>query len=325
MALSTNTILETMEWAKRFNFNRQSGLGNSLEPALSSANIVKQVILGPPFSWWWNNQELVFTCNPTAVVSATAVGGSLSMASGVLSLNLKAAANFALGSPVLLSGFTTLTQLNGTIGIVISMSLLSPFAMTIAIPGLGDFASTADAGTITATTTQDYTVAAPNFSHIEHASLLDISKTPSMWMELKVKNNLALDSNLARPLNINPHSQDASGNMTFRVMPAPNKAYPVEVHLQKAAALITSLNSTWAPLPDFMEYIYNWGFLYFMWLFADDARAPLAGQHFVTALLSRSEGLDEQERDIFLSNWPGLVAHKMMEQQQGIQSRGISG
>jgi len=153
--------------------------------------------------------------------------------------------------------------------------------------------------------------------------VLDISKTPPKWTELEMKNNLSLDTGpSARPQFINPQYQDASGNVTFRVMPAPNLAYPVSIHAQKVAPLITSLNQTWAPLPDYFEYIYNWGFLAFMWAFSDDPRAAQASQKFVANLLGRAEGLTETDRQIFLNNWTALTGIQQAEGQQGIQARG---
>lgn len=248
MAISTVTISATIEWAKRLSFNRNPVIGNSLEPALSSANMVKQIILGPPFSWWWNNEEVTFTCNPS------------------------------VPTPV---------------------------------------------GTLTATTTQDYTTVTSEFSHIEHASVFDINQTPGKWIELEVKNNLALDSNPDRPRFVSPHVEDAAGNMTWRVMPAPDKNYPVAIHIQKAAALITSINQTWAPIPDFMQYVYNWGFLALMWAFADDPRFQIANQKFVAGLLARAEGINDEERNAFLNAWNNLTGHDAMQAQQGLQMRQI--
>ncbi|MGH7749370.1 MAG: hypothetical protein ACREQ5_32075, partial [Candidatus Dormibacteria bacterium] len=303
-----------VEWAKKFNFNRPSSINNFLEPAKSSANLVMQTILGPPFTWWWNNEEVTFTCTPTAQTFNTT--GNVQIAAGVLTLTVTSTA--ALNSLWLLSGFTTVTQLNGQ-SIVILTNTGTVITARIGLPNTGP---TADTGVLTAGTTQDYTLLLPEFSHIEHSSLLDIGANPSKWMELKTQNDLALESQKARPTFVGPHVEDAAGNVTFRVMPAPNLAYPVSLHVQKAAPLITSLNQTWGPLPDFMQYIYNWGFLSLMWSFADDPRAQWASQKFVTHLLGRADGLTEMERNIFLNNWSDLTMTEQQKRQQGIQARG---
>lgn len=317
MAIATNTILGSMEWAKRFNFNRPTGIGNRLEPAKTSANLIMQTILGPPFKWWWNNEEWTFTCSPTPLTAAPT--GNLSVTAGILTMNV--VTTIGVQQVVLLSGFTVTAAeaLNGQSGVILTNT---GTIITVQV-NVANIASTASTGgLITAGTTQDYTLPIPELSHIEHASVLDISRTPNKWLELEVKSNLALESNMARPQFIEPHVEDANGNITFRVMPAPNLAYPVSVHIQKVAPLVTSLNQTWAPIPDFMEYIYNNGFLAMMFMFSDDPRAAQAKQSFITHLLGRASGITATERNIFLNNWTDLTELSKLEMSQGVQARG---
>src|SRR5271170_495752 len=61
---SSTTLLQTVEWAKKFNFQRQLAIGNFLEPAVTSANLVVQTILGPPFAWRWNRFIIGFITTP---------------------------------------------------------------------------------------------------------------------------------------------------------------------------------------------------------------------------------------------------------------------
>jgi hypothetical protein len=323
MAIATRTIANTIEWAKRLSFNRNPVIGNSLEPALTSANLVQQVILSPPFEWWWNNLELVFTCDPTP---NSATNSTASVAAGVLTVT--AANTFASQNIVIIEGFTgALAGLNGTITLIQTANG-SGFTANVQFANAGPDTS---AGTFTNVTTQDYTVAAPSFSHIEHASVLDlktvpqsnpVTYTPVKWWELEVKNNLSLESSQNRPNFVSPHVEDGNGNVTFRVSSSPDKPYPISIHVQLAAPGITSINQTWAPLPDFMQYIYDWGFLALMWQFADDPRAAYANNQFKAGLLSRSEGLTEEEKNIFLNNWQSLQEGFAMKMQQGIQARG---
>lgn len=314
MPLSTIKISDTMSWAARLSYERPLAVTNSLEPALTAANMVMQTILSPPLSWWWNNEELAFTTSPTLLTGNIT---NFSITSNVVTLSTST--TFPVGSLVVPSGLTTGTYLNGQALIVLS----SNGTITTANFTHANVASTPDTGTLTATTTQDYSVSSPEFSHIEHASVYDTTVTPNKWFELKVEDNLALETATARPRFINPHTQDASGNITFRVMPAPNVAYPVSVHIQKAAPQITSLNQTWSPVPDYMQYVYNWGFLALMYLFADDARFSWANQKFTAGLLGRAEGLSEQERNIFLNNWNNLTGEQALKTQQGISARTV--
>jgi hypothetical protein len=320
VAISTYTILDSMEWAKRSNFNRPSGIGNRLEPALTSANIVAQTILSPPFKWVWNSQEYTFTCSATA--ASVGLTGNISVASGVVTMSA-VLPTLAIGSLGLLAGLTgTAAPLNGQTFVV---STNNGTVITGQIDN-GDIGSTsASGGTVTAGTTQDYTVAIPNFGYIERASVLDISRTAtqgSKWIELTNKRSLALESNTARPEFISANNEDDAGNISFRVMPAPSLAFPVAVRVQLAPVAITSLNQTWAPMPDYMQYIYNKGFQSLMWSFADDPRAPMAKQEFVTHLLGRQSGLTAVERNIFLNNWNDLTELDKLTMQQGVQARG---
>jgi len=313
MALSTVTISSTMEWAKKLSFNRNSAIGNNLEPALTSANMVIQTILGPPFEWWWNTQELAVTTSPTAY-SAT-ISGDISITDGVVTI--PCTNTFGVGNLVIPSGLTGASFLNGVL-IIVETASGSQITGQVNFENYGP---TADAGTLTNATTQDYTISAPAFSHIEHASVLDITKTPPNWIELKVQNNLALDSRTTRPSFIGPEVEDGNGNVTFRVMPSPNAAYPIAIHVQLAAPNITSVNQTWSPMPDFMRYIYSWGFLALIWAFSDDARFQIANSKFTAGLLARAEGLTEEERNIFMNNWTMMTNQATGKTQQGAQAR----
>jgi hypothetical protein len=301
-----------MEWAKKLSFNRLSAIGNNLEPALTSANMVMQTILGPPFSYWWNTQELGFTTSPVANSAAIT---NVVVTAGIATIT--ANNTFAQGNLLIASDVVNASFLNGQLLIVLTASSTQ---ITAAVTE-ATYATAADTGTLTNVTTQDYTIAAPAFSHIEHASVLDITKTPNNWIELKIQNDLALDSRNTRPTFVGPHVEDGQGNVTFRVMPSPSAEYPVSIHVQLAAPQITSINQTWSPMPDFMQYIYSWGFLALIWAFADDARFPIANSKFTAGLLARADGLTEEERNIFMNNWNVMTSQASGKMQQGMQAR----
>jgi len=317
VAISTVKISDTIEWSKKLMFNRNPVIGNSLEPALTAANMVRQTILGPPFDWWWNNEEITFQSSsvPNATVASTAT--SVSVNNGTLFATV--ANSFYLSQPVLASGFTVATQLNG---VMFQTSSVTGTAFQ-ATTSLGNFGATADpTGIFTSLTNQDYATPTPEFSHIEHASIYD--PTAKKWFAIEVKNSLDLDSVTDRPRFLNPHTENADGTMTWRIMPAPDQNYPVSIHIQKVPSTLTvGVNSTWAPIPDFMQYVYNWGFLSLMYLFADDSRFQYANQKFLAGLLGRAQGLTEEERNTFLNNWTDMTGSQKLQTQQGIQGRGV--
>jgi hypothetical protein len=333
MAVSNIQISDTINWAKRLTFNHNPVIGNSLEPALTSANIVIQTILGPPFEWWWNSEDLTFTTSPTAPV-ATSTSSTIS-ATGVLTVT--ASNSFGVGASVLVAAFTgALAPLNGQLvavtGVIGTFPNYTGFTAQVPFNTLGPDTSS---GTFTSLTTQDYVVAPPAgynaiggatqgwFSHIEHGSVYDVSSTTPRWVELTTKNNLSLDSATGRSTFISPESEDTNGNVTFRVMPSPDEAYPISLHVMLTPPQITSVNQTWAPLPDYLQNVYSLGFLGWMLAFNDDPRAPMYNSQFKAALLARQDGLTAEERDVFLNNWDMLTSRQQMNAQQGTQARGV--
>ena len=321
MPIATRTIQNSIDFARKMTFNRNPVIGNSLDPALSAAKMVMQTILSPPFEWWWNNEELQFTCNPTAN-SATASNSS----STAGTLTVTATNTFAVGNQVIPTTYSgSLANLNGQI---FQIATATGSSFTITLPAGAPTGTDTSAAVWTNVTTQDYTIAVPNFSHIEHASVQDLvgataPYTPGKWFELTIKNELALESSQNRPAFLSPHIEDGNGNMTFRLSSAPDKPYPVSIHVQLAPpALANGVNSTWGPIPDYMQYIYDWGFLALMWQFADDNRWQYASQQFKAGLLARAEGISEEERNIFLNNWESLTGEQQMKKQQGTAMRG---
>lgn len=171
---------------------------------------------------------------------------------------------------------------------------------------------------------QDYTVAYPDYGWVENASVQDPST--NKWWPLENKVSLMLDSNPGRPKNIAAQNDDGSGNILFRLMPVPDALYSLSIGVQKKAVLFTSVNQTWSPIPDQYSYIYNWGFLSMMWMFADDARFTVANQKFIAHLLGAAQGLTATQINIFLNNWMALTGQpieKAAMLSQGTQARGV--
>lgn len=171
--------------------------------------------------------------------------------------------------------------------------------------------------------TQDYTINIPNFGFISHASIQD--PTTSKWLQLSINNTLSLDSTAgARPEFIGVFNQTSStGDIIFRLMPAPNKAYVVTGQVSNAAPLLTGVTQTWAPIPDYVSYIYNWGFLSFMYMFSDDPRFAVANQKFIAHLLASQEGMSENQKNIFLNSSTVTSPSQKMRMSQGVQAIGI--
>jgi hypothetical protein len=67
---ATIPLQNTVNWEKSF-IEQQPVLVNGMEPVLSSANLILQTILGPPFAWPWNRAALSFA---TVAQDFSAVG-----------------------------------------------------------------------------------------------------------------------------------------------------------------------------------------------------------------------------------------------------------
>ncbi len=57
---STITVQATINWSQAF-LEQQPLLINGMEPALGSANLILQTILGPPFAWPWNRGIITYS------------------------------------------------------------------------------------------------------------------------------------------------------------------------------------------------------------------------------------------------------------------------
>lgn len=304
---STLTLLDVMQWAHRFVGNRPLAIGNSLQPALQNANLVLQTIMGPPFNWRWNRvstgfmtvvgQQDYYVWNrmPTAQVAV-----------GWQTVDSYGNAQVCTTSGVTGSGVPTWNNTPGGT----TTDGTSPNAVVWT-----------NLGSLKTDVSQNYSL-----GWAETHQIFD--PTTSKWYELTNKENLSLDSSQDRPKYVSAQVDDGSGNILFRCMPVPDQAYPVVTSMQQQPTLFTSVNQTWAPIPDRYSRIYSYGFLSLTLLFAGDERWQQFNSMFITSLLATVEGLGETERNIFMNSWQSIVNNGQIQGQrltQGSQARSISG
>lgn len=298
---ATKTLLTSMEWIKRFIYNRSLNIGDFKEPIITSANNVMQTMLGRPFRWPENR----------------VVTGFLATAGQQDYLLL-----YSWPASQALTSGTFVIDAAGNV-----QKVTTPGTTGATIPS---FNSTLNGTTTDNTVTWTNVGAIPNaaasylFGWLENASVQD--PTTSKWIQIQNKVDLALDAAQSRPQNISAELIGTLG-VTFRLMPVPDKAYLVAITMQQGAPLFTSLNQTWAPLPDYLGYIYNLGLLSYAYEFSDDARWTGARQRFIASLLGAAQGLSQTEVNIFLmSQWQTVTGQPMsnaLTLQQGIQHRAI--
>lgn len=181
----------------------------------------------------------------------------------------------------------------------------------------------------------DYPVSGlTNFGWIETAQVQDISsnaRVASQWKQITRLEGLAMASEQGLPHSIAPQYDNGSGTITFRLMPAPDQLYPVAMDIQQKPVLFSNsagspLAQTWAPIPDEYSHLYTWGFEALALLLADDPRFGPVNQKFVSAVLATHQGLDENQKNIFLATWQAITGAPLIlveKSQQGVQARGV--
>lgn len=301
-ASSSITLLQTMEWAKKFTFQRQSAIGDFLEPAMTSANTIMQTLMGAPFQWRWNRTVLGFVTAANQqdytvfnYLSSTAVKlGWFTIDDAGFCQKCTTAGSTGASAPSWVHNVGSTT----TDGTVVWTNM----------------------GLVGAESKGSYT-----FAWIENSSVQDTVQSAPSWIEMSSKIVLGLESKTGRPMFISAQFDDGLGNVTFRLMTTPDKAYPVAITVQQKPPLFTKTSQTWAPIPDEYSHIYNWGFLSLMWLFADDPRFSIGNSKFITSLLSSHHGLTETQINIFLQQWfavTGQPQSNAINMQQAAQGRG---
>lgn len=147
----------------------------------------------------------------------------------------------------------------------------------------------------------DYKVNLPTFGWIEKATAYDPNDAYSAH-ELQVGLNAAIEPLNNQPTRIAAQLDDDEGNITFRLFPAPDRVYNVVVESQNAASLFTLTTQTWAPLPDYMEYIYTEGMQGMVYQYANDPRWLPTMQSFYQNLVAASENLSLTQKNLWLQD-----------------------
>jgi len=307
---NTITLLNSIGWAQSYTGFKSLTVGLSSEPAVSSMNILIQTVLGPPFAWNWNRSSVTLTTvagTQDYATSAATFGfiekasykipsasiTNTALTSGIATYT--AANKFQAGDLVTVTGLTN----NPTVLNITNQTVVSATASIFTVKvNNGNIVSGADTGTAVVGTTTE------------------ISETTTI---------LGTGSELGAPNKIAAQSDDNAGNITFRILPAPDRVYTVEVIFQKKIpALVTTTSGTWTPIPDHYSYIYQWGFLALMLAYNQDGRWTQANQKFVAGLLGAAEGLSEEDKNIFQAAWLGSITEQQttgMKAQQGVGAR----
>ena len=175
------------------------------------------------------------------------------------------------------------------------------------------------------TSTQDYTVSGlTDFGFLEGGSV-QLSTDSKPWA-LEVKIVMETDQSNARPRFVSPLIDDGMGNITFRIMPAPDptKVTAVNLFYQRKARQMLSMAALWSPIPDDKVYMPQWGFLAMMSLIGNDARFNEYNAKFITSVLASQGGLSATEKALFAANWNRALSSTQsiqLENQERFKAR----
>lgn len=170
---------------------------------------------------------------------------------------------------------------------------------------------------------QDYSVALSDYGWLEKGVVVDPDTTA---YEIEVKTVLGDETLPNQPTHVSPQIDDGAGNITFRLLPPPDKEYTLRLVYQKSAPNFTETTDTWAPVPDVLSYLFNQGFLAKAYEYLDDPRFGGSMQLFLRQALAANEGLSDADKNLFLGE--RLVSERESQNVSGNaqlarQSRGM--
>jgi hypothetical protein len=116
----------------------------------------------------------------------------------------------------------------------------------------------------------------------------------------------------------------AAGGITFRFMGVPDGQYQAILNYQQGAVPFVTTSDNWGPIPDRYAYIYNRLYLGETLQPIDAQAAQMEKQRGILALVSIAEGLEMQDKLIFVQQYLNLDAQQaanLLGAQQGVQAK----
>jgi hypothetical protein len=312
---ATRSLNDSINWVKPFINWASVTIGVNSEPAITSANQALQTILAPPFIWPWNRSYTSFITSIGQQDYNTSIAdfGYLEAASIELCGVITAAQVLnGVATYYAVNGFSTLPNQGQGQSVTIIGCSTSTLNGTFALASVS-------ATSFTVTTT------ASNLNEVEFGAIAVAGLAMGLTLHWEALNE---ERATDRPTFISTQECDLSGTtFTFRLMPVPDQIYRVNLTYQKSPGAFapSNLNATWG-IPDQLQYIYNYFFLFFVLDYFDDPRAARYRQLAVASLLGRQSGLSETDRNLFLGNWLDIMQEEQSKQSsiaQGAQARGM--
>lgn len=278
-----NTLQRTVNIAQQFlrGAPLTSVLGVANEPALTIGDWVRNIILSPPFAWRWNRNLTIFN-------TAVGIQDYINLSSSAWQANHA----YSVGDMIFDSNQNLEYVVNaGTSG-----------------PGPQPTWSTTFGGGVNDNTVTWRMIGGArslpiltDIGWLEKVSINDTTNSLTGVKELEIVNNLATEVTQNQPARLSYYF-DSPSALFLRFSPVPDKIYGTEVLYQKQCPAFSALADTWAPIPDYMSFLYNQGFLAKSYEYFNDDRFVPTMQLFIRNLISANNGLSETQINIFMAD-----------------------
>lgn len=307
-------LFDSINFARTFIEYAPLTAGVNSEPALSIGSMTRDIVLNAPFVWGWNRKE----------------DSSLSTVSGIQDYTVNLT-DFSYLEKVCLTDpqgktFELKDVLNtNAIGKGDSTSLSRPNAVAVKSVIYGSSVSLRFMGIPDKiySVTLTYQALSIPFASFAIASVANASGGNTVYTGVFTPASFPVGSS-AQVAGFSAAANNGSFlvvSVTGTALTLANPAGSTEV---KPTA--TAINSSWAPIPDSFMDIFNFLFLAEAFQSVDDARAAQYRQRGIAALLSKSEGLSEMQKSIYLEQYLNRSTQAMVAQmraQQAGSARGI--
>lgn len=294
--------------------------GISGEPTLSIANDVIAEIFSPPFNWKWNRNEMTtfvtqqykqdyLFAGASAIVlqnstnapapNCGGVGIDLVSNNGItesgttVTVKTLEAHPFKVGQTVYITGTGSAYDSPYSL----SNGVFSGGWTITAVPNTLSFQFTHTSSGLAASGAPGIT----NFGWLESASVIDVSNSclpQPVFTTLAVK-MLDPSSETSNPEKFAVIKDYGNGILKIRCWPVPSTyIWGINLVYQGKAPVISSVVSSWSPIPDELAFVYRQGFIARAYRFVDNNRADTEYQVFqmniVKALGEKDAELDTQ-------------------------------
>lgn len=288
----TNTLQTTVNFAQTFIQYLPLTAGLGQEPAVSIASMIRNSMLNPPLTWFFNRNEVTFQTVVGQQDYTLATMPDLAFVEKV-SLTNDAGEIFEIkdiynNSALAVSAFQQRPS---------AMSVESSSVITNVLNYKLRFLGVPDA---IYTVTVTYQKLAPQFGPF----FMSAAGTAAAGNTTYTGIFDPLSFPVGAVANITGFKVNAVNNGSFVVVSCSTTALVV-VNAAGVAETISSYasNFSWAPIPDQYSDVYNNLFVAEAMAINDDARAQLYRQRGVAALMAKASGLTEMQKNAFAQQW----------------------